>query len=217
MIKAYIYDMDGVMIDSEPLWEKTETILLGRRNIDYDPDYRDKILGLKQEDSGKLLIDTFNLNESVEEIVMERLDILISIYEKELEMMPGLVPLLDKLRELEIPAGVASSSPLRVINFVLKMFSLEDYFSSVVSGDCTKKGKPHPEIYLQSADKLGVKPHECIAIEDSINGVKSATSAGMYCIAMPDKRLSQDKFQGAHIITDSLVHIDIHNIEKQII
>lgn len=215
MIKAYIFDMDGVMIDSEPLWEKTETILLGRRNIDYDPDYRDKILGLKQEDSGKLLKDTFNLKEAVEDIVTERLDILTTIYEKELEMMPGLVPLLDKLRGNEMPIGVASSSPLRVINFVLHMFSLEEYFSSVVSGDCAREGKPHPEIYIKSAEKLGVQPHECIAIEDSINGVRSAISAGMYCIAMPDKRLSQDKFKDAHIITESLLHIDIYNIEKE--
>lgn len=204
MIKAVIFDMDGVMIDSEPLWEKTERILLARRGIDYSPEYRDRIVGLNQNDSGRLLIDTFKLEETVSDIIDERVDILTAIYEEELELVPQLVPLLDELRRENYPLAVASSSPLRVVNFVLDMFSLHEYFNEVVSGDCAENGKPHPEIYLQAAERLGVKPEECVAIEDSINGVKSAKAAGMYCIAIPDKRLSPDKFNEADMIMKSL-------------
>ncbi len=204
MIKAVIFDMDGVMIDSEPLWEKTERILLGRRNIDYSPEYRDQIVGLNQNDSGRLLINTFRLNETVEDIISERVEILTAIYEKELEVVPSLIPLLSTLKGNDYLLAVASSSPLRVINFVLDMFSLHDYFSEVVSGECTDNGKPHPDIYLHTAERLGVEPWECIAIEDSINGVKSAKAAGMFCIAVPDKRLSQDQFRTADLIINSL-------------
>lgn len=204
MIKAVIFDMDGVMIDSEPLWEKTERILLRRRDIDYSPEYRDQIVGLNQNDSGRLLITTFELNESVDDIISERVEILTAIYEEELEVVPGLRPLLNDLKKNNYLLAVASSSPLRVINFVLDMFSLHDCFSEVVSGECTENGKPHPDIYLLTAERLGVKPRECIAIEDSINGVKSAKAAGMFCIAVPDKRLTQDQFQAADLIINSL-------------
>ena len=207
MIKAVIFDMDGVMIDSEPLWEKTERILLARRDIDYTADYRDQIVGLNQNDSGKLLVETFQLEEKVEDIISERVEILFGIYVEELEVVEHLIPLLNQLRDNNFKLAVASSSPLRVINFVLDMFSLHEYFPIVVSGECTDLGKPHPAIYLHTAERLEVDPAECVAIEDSINGVKSAKGAGMYCIAVPDKRLTQDKFQNADLIVPSLNRI----------
>jgi HAD superfamily hydrolase (TIGR01509 family) len=214
MIKAVIFDMDGVMIDSEPLWEKTERILLARRNIDYSPEYRDLIVGLNQKDSGKLLRDTFSLEETVDEIISERIEILTSIYEKELTLVPGLAPLLEELRIGEYLLAVASSSPLRVIDFVLDMFSLRHYFDAVVSGECTENGKPHPDIYLHTAERLGVRPQKCVAIEDSINGVRSATGAGMYCIAIPDKRLSRGGFEKAHMILETMDELDFQLINS---
>jgi HAD superfamily hydrolase (TIGR01509 family) len=204
MINAVIFDMDGVMIDSEPLWEKTERILLARRNIDYSPDYRDKIVGLNQRDSGRLLVDTFDLDETVEGIINERISILTSIYEDELELIPALVPLLEQLAGDGYRLAVASSSPLRVVNFVLDMFSLHDHFLAVVSGDSVGNGKPHPDIYVHTAETLGVKPAACVAIEDSINGLRSAKGAGMYCIAIPDKRLTAEQFKSADVILGSL-------------
>lgn len=207
MIKAVIFDMDGVMIDSEPLWEKTERILLARRDIEYTADYRDQIVGLNQNDSGKLLVETFKLEEKIEDIISERVEILFGIYVEELEVVEELIPLLNQLRENNYKLAVASSSPLRVINFVLDMFSLHEYFPIVVSGECTDNGKPHPDIYIHTSQRLEVEPKECVAIEDSINGVKSAKAAGMYCIAVPDKRLTQEKFQNADLIVPSLNRI----------
>jgi HAD superfamily hydrolase (TIGR01509 family) len=214
MIKAIIFDMDGVMIESEPLWEKTERILLRRRSIDYNPTYRDKIVGLNQKDSAELLKETFGLPETIEEIIAERVEILISLYEEELELVPGLVPLLEELKRKEFLLALASSSPLRVINFVLDKFSLGEFFSVVVSGDSVELGKPHPDIYLHTTKKLGVPPEECLVIEDSINGVKSAKKAGMTCIAIPDKRLNQEEFQTADLIIDSLDKISAQVIKN---
>lgn len=214
MINAVIFDMDGVMIDSEPLWEKTERILLARRGIDYSPDYRDKIVGLNQRDSGQLLVDTFDLDETVEDIINERISILTSIYEKELELIPALVPLLKQLAGEGYRLALASSSPLRVITFVLDMFSLHNHFLAVVSGDSVGNGKPHPDIYVHTAETLGVKPAECVAIEDSINGLRSAKGAGMYCIAIPDKRLTPEQFESADVILDSLRELTPETIKS---
>lgn len=214
MINAVIFDMDGVMIDSEPLWEKTERILLARRSIDYSPDYRDKIVGLNQRDSGRLLVDTFDLDETVEDIINERISILTSIYEEELELIPALVPLLEQLAREGYRLAVASSSPLRVVTFVLDMFSLHNHFLTVVSGDSVGNGKPHPDIYLHTADMLGVVPAECVAIEDSINGLRSAKGAGMYCIAIPDKRLTPEQFKSADVILDSLRELTPETIKS---
>jgi HAD superfamily hydrolase (TIGR01509 family) len=214
MIKAVIFDMDGVMIDSEPLWEKTERILLGQKGMEYSPTYRDKIVGLNQSDSGSLLKETFNLPETVEEIITGRIEILLGLYEKELELVPGLLPLLKELRESDFLLTLASSSPLRVINFVLDRFSLREFFSVVVSGEDTPFGKPHPDIYLHTAKRLGVEPDKCVAIEDSINGVKSAKRAGMFCIAVPDERLNQKEFQIADLIVDGLDVISVKMIKN---
>ncbi|MCC6712460.1 MAG: HAD family phosphatase [Candidatus Dadabacteria bacterium] len=214
MINAVIFDMDGIMIDSEPLWEKTERILLARRNIDYSPDYRDKIVGLNQRDSGRLLVDTFDLEETVEDIINERISILTSIYEKELELIPALLPLLERLGEEGYGLAVASSSPLRVVSFVLDMFSLRGHFLAVVSGDSVANGKPHPDIYVHTAETLGVTPAECVAIEDSINGLRSAKGAGMYCIAVPDKRLTPAQFKDADVILGSLREITPETIKS---
>ncbi len=214
MINAVIFDMDGVMIDSEPLWEKTERILLARRSIDYSPDYRDKIVGLNQRDSGRLLVDTFDLDETVDDIINERISILTSIYEEELELIPALVPLLEQLAREGYRLAVASSSPLRVVTFVLDMFSLHNHFLTVVSGDSVGNGKPHPDIYLHTAEMLGVVPAECVAIEDSINGLRSAKGAGMYCIAIPDKRLTPEQFESADVILDSLRELTSETIKS---
>lgn len=204
MIRAVIFDMDGVIIDSEPLWEKTERTLLGRRGIEYNPTYRDRIVGLNQRDSGRLLKETFNLPEEVQDIIDERIEILLGLYDQELELVPGLIPLLKELKENGLLLALASSSPERVIRAVLDRFSLKGFFPVVVSGDSVRLGKPHPDIYLHTAKELGVHPRECAVIEDSINGLRSAKEAGMISIAIPDKRLDRNGFKMADLIVDRL-------------
>lgn len=204
MIKAVIFDMDGVMIDSEPLWEKTEKIMMANRGLVYTPVYREKIVGLGQKDSAILLKDTFGLEDETEEIINSRISILLDIYDEELELVSGLESLLESLSDSPLKVALASSSPIRVINFVLDKFELGKYFDPVVSGDMVENGKPNPDIYLHTAGLMGLNPTECVVIEDSINGVVSAKAADMNCIAVPDKRLDPSGFKKADVIMDEL-------------
>ena len=211
--------MDGVIIDSEPLWEKSESIMLRQKGVEgndsYRKEYRKKIMGLNQKDSVALLKETFGLDESPEEILRTRLEILLGLYEKELRLVDGIPEILQALSaEKHIKTAVASGSPMEVIEFVLKKFSLSDTFRIKVSGDCVEEGKPRPDIYLETARRLGVSPEECVAIEDSINGIVSAKEAGMRCIAVPDPRIAPEDYPQADIFRKSVSEIRIEDIKS---
>ncbi len=211
--------MDGVIIDSEPLWEKSESIMLKRKgfsgNNSYRKEYRKKIMGLNQKDSVRLLKETFGLDESPDEILRTRLEILLELYAKELRLVDGIPEILKILdSEKHIKTAIASGSPMKVIEFVLRKFSLEDTFRIKVSGDCVEKGKPHPDIYLEAARRLGVNPGECVAIEDSINGIVSAKEAGMRCIAVPDPRIATEDYPQADIFRKSVSEIRLEDIKN---
>lgn len=209
MIKAVIFDMDGVMIDSEPLWEKTEKIMMARKGLVYNPVYREKIVGLGQKESAVLLKETFSLEQDIEQIINERISVLFDIYDKELELVEGLMNLIEDVSKNSLKVALASSSPKRVIDFVLDKFDLNGYFNPVVSGDMVENGKPEPDIYVYTADRLGLESRECVVIEDSINGVISAKAAGMYCIAVPDKRLDPGGFNKADMILSDLESVGL--------
>ncbi len=211
--------MDGVIIDSEPLWERSESIMLKQKgfagNNSYRKEYRKKIMGLNQKDSVRLLKETFRLDESPEEILRTRLEILLELYEKELRLVDGIPEILKILdSEKHIETALASGSPMKVIEFVLNKFSLTDTFRIKVSGDCVGKGKPHPDIYLEAARRLGVNPGECVAIEDSINGIVSAKAAGMRCIAVPDPRIATEDYPQADIFRKSVSEIRLDDIKS---
>ena len=211
--------MDGVIIDSEPLWEKSESIMLKQKgfagNNSYRKEYRKKIMGLNQKDSVRLLKETFGLDESPDEILRTRLEILLELYEKELRLIDGIPEILKILdSEKHIKTALASGSPMKVIEFVLNKFSLTDTFRIKVSGDCVGKGKPHPDIYLEAARRLGVNPGECVAIEDSINGIVSAKAAGMRCIAVPDPRIATEDYPQADIFRKSVSEIRLEDIKN---
>lgn len=202
--KAVIFDMDGVLIDSEPLWEEAETKLLKSKGIDYDPLFRDKVVGLGQSELSKLIIREFGVDCSPEELTSQRIEILLQIYDEKLTMFEGSKALIEDLRGGGLKTALASSSPMKAISYVLKRFSIGKLFDVVVSGDCVQNGKPAPDIYLRAARRLGVKPSECAAVEDSPRGAKSAVAAGMFCIAVPDKRLKAEQFEACDAVCETI-------------
>jgi len=206
--RAVIFDMDGVLINSEPLWEETEIRLLKSMGAEYDPAFRDNVVGLSQVDSSKLIIHEFGLSCSYRELISRRMEILLGIYDERLTMFKGARELLEKLRKTGLQTALASSSPMKAINYVLSKFFLKSLFDAVVSGDCVKNGKPAPDIYMLAAEKLGIKPSECAAIEDSPKGAKSAVSAGMFCIVIPDKRLKAEEFEVCDAVCENIENVE---------
>ncbi len=190
MIKAVIFDMDGVIIRSEPLWERAVDIQMKRNNIDLSKDkgYQSfvslHIRGRSQRYVIKMFKQRYGLQGSYQILLEERLKILLKLFKEELTLIPGVCNLIKLLHRNHIPLIVASSSPKRVVNFSLKKFELKKFFTHVLSGDDVVKAKPQPDIFLYGAKLLKVKPNQTLVIEDSINGIKAASRAGMKCIAL---------------------------------
>jgi len=160
------------------------------------------------------MFDHIPRNNQIEDIIDQRISVLLDIYDRELSLVTGLTELLDSVSKSALKVALASSSPLKVIEFVLGKFDLNKYFNLVISGDMVEHGKPSPDIYNYTAESLGLECDECVVIEDSINGVISAKRAGMYCIAVPDKRLDPSGFEKADIIMSNLEYVDLQVLTK---
>lgn len=207
-VEAVIFDMDGLMVNSEDLWEETERLYFASKGHQYDREFDRLLMGRKKEESAAVIKERLELADSIEDIIAERYDMLRELCNEHLKLMPGLLPLLESFSARETPLGLASSSPLDQIYFVLDKFDLRPFFSPIVSGDMVSLGKPEPDIYLLTAEELGRGPSACIALEDTINGVRAAKAAGMLCLAVPDRRQKNLDFSIADGVFSSLTELD---------
>lgn len=186
MIKAVIFDMDGVIIDSEPLHYK---IFMNYTKTKFgftisDEEY-DTFIGTTNLHMFSKLKEKYKIESDINTLLQEYEDKCVEFLmsEKDEKPISGVDILVKKLYEKNIKLALASSSPKKQIHIVLDMFSLSDYFAKKVSGQEVEKGKPAPDIFLRAAELLGVLPEECLVFEDSRNGVLAAKTAGMKCIA----------------------------------
>lgn len=208
MIKAVIWDMDGVMVDSEVLWGEMEQVFFPRHGIDYHDEFKQYVMGKIQPQVAAFYKEQFNLPQSVEDIIDERVTLLKDIYRKKLQPNPGLHEAVAYCQREILKMAVASSSPRSLIEFVLNTIGLHDAFPVITSGDEVERGKPEPDIFILTAKKLEVAPSECMVIEDSQNGLSAAKAAGMYCVVMPDPRFSKlEQFTAADAVVQDLTGI----------
>jgi len=179
-----ILDMDGVILDSEPIHlEATNRVL---KKYGAELSYRENLSlqGTAEIPYWKILMERFGFSEDVKKLIDEKEKHMFEILSrKELVPNEGLMEFLLALRKRGIPIGLASSSQLNQINFILRKLGLREFFSAITSGEEVSEGKPEPQIYLETARRLGVPPERCVAIEDSRNGLISAKRAGMKVIA----------------------------------
>ena len=179
-----ILDMDGVILDSEPIHLEATNRVLKKFGAKLSYGENISLQGIAEIPYWKTLMDRFGFSEDVTVLIKEKEKHMFDILSrKELAPSEGLLEFLRALRKRRIPIGLASSSQLNQINFILRKLGLREFFSAITSGEEISEGKPEPRIYLETARRLGVPPQRCVAIEDSRNGLISAKRAGMKVIA----------------------------------
>jgi sugar-phosphatase len=186
-VKAVVFDMDGVLIDSEPLWRKAEMRVFHLLGIPITENDCIRLMGLRTDEVVKQILTDYESDLVPDSIVSAILDEVCRLIRMEGEPVSGIHGLILELAALQVPLAVATSSPLVVVNEVLAKTDLNSVFSSVVSAQFFPYGKPHPMVYLEACSALGLHPGACFAVEDSINGVLAAKAARMKVVAMPAK------------------------------
>lgn len=200
--QAVIFDMDGVLVDSEPLHIQTEKRMFRKMNLDISDEEHAGYMGTATDVMWKQIISKRNLPLDIAEMteltIQEGLPFFYSL--EKIDPMPGLIDLLEKLNVKKIPMAVASSSDTETIRVILEKSGLRKYFQHAVSSSEVGKSKPEPDVFLHAAKLLGVAPENCVVFEDSKNGIKAAKAAGMFCFA----------YSGANSGEQDRNHADIH-------
>lgn len=206
MLKAIIFDMDGVLVDDFEPWIAFDNNFWAPFGIKLDNEFLVFANGRSQEEAVSWVKKKYNLSQTLEELMVEREEYLKKIYEVEAKQMPGVENLLKKIDTSKLKLALASGAKLWMINTILDRFNWRSFFEVVVSADHVEyKGKPDPEIYLYTSRKLKVKPEECLVFEDAENGVAAAKKAGMKCIGYKDLRFDlPDDLSGADLVVNSL-------------
>ena len=187
-IKAVIFDLDGLLIDSEPLWQEAEIEIFQQVNIQLTSELCLRTKGLRIDEVVDYWYAQYpwdNLSkQEVEDRIVARV---IELIKTKGQPLPGVAEAIAFVRSKPIKIALASSSALKIIQAALEALELSEVFTEVYSAEFEKLGKPDPGVYLTTAQKLGVSPQECVALEDSLNGVLAAKAAQMQCIAIPEK------------------------------
>ena len=194
MFKAIIFDMDGTLVDSEIIWDVAETEMFADMGLEYNGEIRDQVIGLRLDEFFEKLVGIYNLEETVEDLQAELIKRMLKKIPKMVEEKSGAQALIEWTSQQNIPYCIASSSPMSIIETTVKARNWVELIPNLYTADSVPKGKPAPDVYLYAAEQLGVKPEECLALEDSPNGARSAIAAGMTCYVVPDSHSKPERF-----------------------
>ena len=186
-IQAVVFDLDGVLLDSEHLWDEVREALARERGGRWHERAQADMMGMSSREWSRYMHEVIGLAEPPEEINAEVVRRLLARYEAGLPLIDGAVEAVRRL-PANFRLAVASSSNRTVIDAVLRVSGLEESFEVTVSSEEVPQGKPAPDVYLEAARRLQIEPSECAAVEDSGNGIRSARAAGMRVIAIPNRR-----------------------------
>jgi len=203
-IAAVAFDLDGLLVNTEELYQEVGTELLRRRGCVFGPDLLNAMMGRPQAVSLQTMIDWHGLTDTVETLAAETHTIFSALLETRLQPMPGAVALLDAMDASGIPRGVATSSGPEFAMDVLSRVGLRDRFAFVLTSADVVQGKPHPEIYQKAANRLAVAPGAMLVLEDSQAGCQAAVAAGAVVIAVPGGLSRSHDFTGVSCIAESL-------------
>lgn len=208
--KAIVFDMDGLMVDSEPLSRQAWDEFLRPYGGCISDEMQARIIGLRADVSTPLIREAFNVPLPVAEIIAQRKAIHTRILAQGVPAMPGLMPLLAAIAARGLPWAVASSSNRTHVHEILAQLQLTDNVWATACGDEVTHGKPAPDLYLLAAERLTISPAQCLALEDSGPGSRAAVAAGMLTVAIPHGHTREADFGHAHHIYSSLYDVLYH-------
>ena len=205
MIKAVVFDLDGVLVDSEPVWEQVRRGLVAERGGHWAPDAQRRLMGMSTPEWARYLSEDLGVALPPDQVAREVIDRMTARYTEHVPLMDDAVDAVHRIAA-RWPLAVASSAPAVLIQTVLQSAGLRSCFSVVMSTEQVVHGKPAPDIYLAVTAALGFPPPDCAAVEDSSNGLRSAAAAGLRVIAIPQPRYppDPDALAGASLVLPSL-------------
>jgi HAD superfamily hydrolase (TIGR01509 family) len=195
--------MDGLMVDSEPLWFEVEREFARARGGDWTEELGTACIGQRMANTLRVMQESFGFPVDVERDASVIVELFVSRV-AELTLKPGFEALLAEARSRGVPRALASSSARRLVEATLGRFGVRERFDAVVTGDCVAHPKPAPDIFLEAARRLGVQPEECVVLEDSLAGVRAARAAGMRVIAVPEGSPSAEMAARADAVVSDL-------------
>jgi HAD superfamily hydrolase (TIGR01509 family) len=206
--EAVVFDLDGVLVDSEPVWEQVRRQVVAEHGGRWPPDAQRRLMGMSTTEWSRYLSEDLGVGlppDQVAALVIERM---AARYTDHLPLLPGAIDAVRGIAE-RWPLGLASSSPRTLIDAVLEAAALRPMFAATLSTEEVARGKPAPDVYLSVAERLGIRPDRCVAVEDSSNGLRSAGAAGMRVIAIPHPRYppDPDALRVARLVLTSLADL----------
>ncbi|MEX2310062.1 MAG: HAD family phosphatase [Pirellulales bacterium] len=213
-LQAVVFDLDGLLVNSEDLYEQAGETVLRRRGKTYDATLREQMMGRPVVDAIQLMIDCHSLPDPLEDLMYECREVLEGLMASSLAPMSGVAQLLDELQAINMPIAVATSGTREYAHHVLSQVNLKHLFRFILTAEDIRHGKPNPEVYLLAADRLGLAPQQMMVLEDSANGCRSAVAAGAFVVAVPNRHTRDHNFVGAILIADTLSDLRIRQALK---
>jgi HAD superfamily hydrolase (TIGR01509 family) len=205
VIEAVVFDLDGVLLDTEANWNRVREGLASERGRRWHEDAQRDMMGMSSGEWSRYMHDVIGLREPPEEINAEVVRRLVELYREQLPLLPGAREAVERLAA-HWPLGLASSSNRELIDLALELGGLAPFFQATVSSEEVERGKPAPDVYLETVRRLGIAPERAVAIEDSRNGIASASAAGLHVIALPNPEFppGEDALAAADAVIGSL-------------
>ncbi len=211
-MRAIVFDMDGLMFNTEDVYTAVGTELLRRRGRAFTTELKNAMMGLRPQPGFEAMIRHCNLGDTWQQLAAESNQLFISLLNARLAPMPGLLELLDALERAGIPKAIATSSSRELVVACLQPFDMQKRFQFILVAEDIAHGKPHPEIYLTAARRFGVPPAEMMVLEDSQNGCLAAVSAGAFTVAVPGQHSREHDFGMASLVVDSLADPRLYKV-----
>ena len=207
-LEAVVFDLDGVLVDSEEIWDEARRKLALERGLAWPSSAQRDMMGMSSPEWSRYMHEQVGLPETPEEISAEVVSRLEDLYWQHLPLMEGAVQAVERMAK-RFRLGLASSSNRPIIELVLELAAIADCFEVTVSSEEVEHGKPAPDVYLEALKRMGVAPSHAAAVEDSTNGLLSASAAGMLVVAVPNPVFPPraDALAGAAFVIDSLTEL----------